>query len=484
MSERPQRLVFLAGLMLALAFVSASGAAGQSFEQLASSVRPFVRVAGPTVAFTGVTVIDGTGSSVARDQTVVIDAGRIIAVGPTGSVPIPADADVHDLPGHTVIPGLVGLHNHMFFMGAGGRQAQGSFTSPRLYLAAGVTTIRTTGSTAPYSDLNIKAQIDAGETPGPRMHITAPYVTGPDPALSDMAQVTSPEAARRFVRYWAAEGATWIKAYTTIRRAELEAIVDEAHALGIKVTGHICSITFQEAVEIGLDNIEHGFSTATDFDPRKQPDECPPNSMVVIGEQADPSGEIARAVVLKMIEAGVGMTSTLSVMEPMTKGRNVRDERTLEAMAPEVREAYLEMVDRIESSAEWPFEEKHLQKGMAFERGFVEAGGLLAAGVDPTGIGGAIAGFGDQRNYELLIEAGFNAPRVVQIMSANGARILGVDDDLGTIEAGKLADFLVIDGDLAADPSAIKNTVIVFKDGVGYDSERLIASVKGLVGIR
>ncbi len=484
MSDRTQRTVSLAGVALAFAFFVTPGASGQSFEQLANGVRPFVSVAGPTVAFTGVTVIDGTGNSVARNQTVVVDAGRIVAVGPTGSVPIPDDADVHDLPGHTVIPGMIGLHNHMFFMGAGGRQAQGSFTSPRLYLGAGVTTIRTTGSTAPYSDLNIKAGIDAGEMPGPRMHITAPYVTGPDPALSDMAQVTSPEAARRFVRYWAAEGANWIKAYTTIHRAELEAIVDEAHSQGIKVTGHICSITFQEAVDIGMDNIEHGFSTATDFDSRKQPDECPPNSMVRIGEQGDPSGEIARAVILKMVEAGVGMTSTLSVIEPMVKGRSVRDERTLEAMAPEVREAYLEMLDQIESNPQWPFKEEHLQKGMAFERGFVEAGGVLAAGVDPTGIGGAIAGFGDQRNYELLVEAGFSAARVVQIVSANGAKILGVDDDLGTIEAGKLADFVVLEGDLEADPSVIKNTLFVFKDGVGYDSKRLIASVKGQVGIR
>ena len=206
--------------------------------------------------------------------------------------------------------------------------------------------------------------------------------------------------------------------------------------------------------------------------------------MVVVGEEGDPEGEIARAVVLKMVEAGVGMTSTMAVIEPMTKGRSVLDERTLEAMAPEVREDYLEMVDAIESSPDWAMTEEHLQKGMAFERGFVEAGGLLAAGVDPTGIGGAIAGFGDQRNYQLLIEAGFSAPRVVQIMGPNGARIMGIDDDLGTIESGKLADLVVLYGDLEADSEVIKRVAVVFKDGVGYDSDRLIASVKGMVGIR
>jgi imidazolonepropionase-like amidohydrolase len=469
--------------LLALSF-AASPLSAQAASELASGVREFVSVSAPVVALRGVDVIDGTGASVSRNQTVIIRDGRIASVGPAASAAVPDDAEVHDLPGHTVIPGMTGLHNHMFFMGAGGRQVQGSFTSPRLYLAAGVTSIRTTGSVSPYADLNVKANIEAGLEPGPRMYITAPYVTGPNPALSDMAQVSTPEEARRFVQYWAAEGASWIKAYTTIRRAELAAIVDEAHKQGLRVTGHICSITFQEGVDLGMDNIEHGFTTATDFDSRKQPDECPPNSMVVVGNEGDPEGDTARAVILKMVEAGVGMTSTMSVIEPFVKGRRVMDERTLEAMAPEVREAYVEQVEQIEATPNWPFTEEMLQKAMAFERGFVEAGGVLAAGVDPTGMGGAIAGFGDQRNYELLVEAGFSPERVVQIVSANGAKILGTDGDLGTIEAGKLADLIVLNGDLDADPSVIENVTIVFKDGVGYDSAKLIESVKGLVGVR
>lgn len=463
---------------------TAAGAVAQSADRLSSEVTQFVSVEGPVVALTGAKLIDGTGGPARVGQTVVIRDGRIEAVGNDGGVAIPEGAEVMDVSGHTLIPGMVGLHNHMFFMGAGGRQAQGSFTSPRLYLAAGVTTIRTTGSVSAYADLNVKANIEAGREPGPRMHITAPYVTGPSPALSDMAQVDSPEQARRFVAYWADEGATWIKAYTTIQRDELAAVIDEAHKRGLKVTGHICSVTFREAVDLGIDNIEHGFSTATDFDPRKQPDECPPNSMVVVGEQGDPSGDTARAVILEMVEAGVGMTSTMAVIEPFVKGREVMDPRTLEAMAPEVREAYVETVEQIGQNPNWPFVEEHLQKGMAFERGFVEAGGVLAAGVDPTGIGGAIAGFGDQRNYELLIEAGFSTPTVVRIMSANGAAILGEDGELGTIEAGKLADLVVLEGDLEANPEVIRNVTVVFKDGVGYDSAKLIASVKGLVGIR
>jgi hypothetical protein len=124
------------------------------------------------------------------------------------------------------------------------------------------------------------------------------------------------------------------------------------------------------------------------------------------------------------------------------------------------------------------------QRAQAFERAFVKAGGLLGSGVDPTGVGGALPGFGDQRNFELLIEAGFTPVEAIQIMTYNGARILGVDKELGSIAPGKLADLVVINGDPIARPAEIRRTTIVFKNGVGYDSAKILASVKGLVGIR
>lgn len=474
------RSIGAAGLSLALV---APSTAAQSFDDLSDGVKGFVEVGASSVAITDVKLIDGTGAEIREGQTVIVENGRITAVGPTSSTPVPEGAETIDGTGHTLIPGLVGLHNHMFFMAVGGRQTQGSFTSPRLYLGAGVTTIRTTGSVSPYADINVKHNIDSGDDPGPRIHVTAPYLTGADAATPDMATVTTPEQARRFVAYWAEEGATWIKAYTSIRRAELAAAIDEAHRHGMKVTGHLCSITFQEAVELGIDNIEHSFGTASDFIADKEPDECPGNQMIRIGDEGDPGGDVARAVILKMVESGVGMTSTMAVIEPFIPGRETMDPRMLEAMAPEVREAYTQAREQIDAQGDdFPFKEDHLKKSMAFDRGFVEAGGVLAAGVDPTGIGGAIAGFGDQRNYELLSEAGFSPGAVIKIMAANGAIILG-EDELGTVEVGKLADLVLLEGDLGADPTVIKNVTIVFKDGVGYDSKALIASVKGRVGI-
>jgi imidazolonepropionase-like amidohydrolase len=455
-------------------------AAAQRVGQLSNGVRQFVSVAEPVVALTNVTVIDGTGSAPKRNQTIVIRDGKIAAVGPATSVRAPEGARIMDLDGHTVIPGMVGVHNHMFYTAAGGRSVRATFTSSRLYLASGVTTIRTTGSNAPYADINTKSEIDAGQAAGPRVHITAPYITGAQGA-GYMTAISSPEQARRFVNYWGDEGATWLKAYTNIRSEDLKAAIDEAHKRGMKVTGHLCSVSFQEAVALGIDNLEHGLFTASDFAPNKTKDVCPTGLTTALATA--PSSAPWQRTIRTMIDRKVSMTSTLAVYELSFPNRPPRDERVLEAMAPEVREAYLAFRKGVDENPN-PRPETVLKNAMAFERAFHAAGGLLGAGVDPTGQGGALPGYGDQRNYELLTEAGFSPSEVVQIMTLNGARILGVDRELGSIEAGKTADLVVVQGDLPANPSAIRSTVAVFKDGVGFDPKPLIASVKGQVGIR
>jgi imidazolonepropionase-like amidohydrolase len=450
-------------------------------DSFAAGVREYITVDTAAVALTHVLLVDGTGGAPKQDQTIIVRAGRISEVGPSASVQVPAGVRTIDLKGSTVIPGLVGMHDHLFYTAAGGRAVQMSYTGPRLYLGSGVTTIRTTGSRSPYAEINLKDAIEKGFAPGPRIHITAPYITGGQFAGS-MALVTTPEASRRFVAYWGAEGATWIKAYTDIRRSELQAAIQEAHKRGMKVTGHLCSVSFKEAVSIGIDNLEHGMLTASDFDSSKKADACPVSLMASVGT-SDPRGDVAQATIRSMVQHKVSMTSTMAVYEPFVANRPTKEDRVLNAMDPEVRAAYLRTRNQIDSSGTGWVSAQAFKSAMAFDRAFVEAGGLLGAGVDPTGIGGALAGFGDQRNYELFIEAGFTPQQAVQIMSANGARILGVFNQLGSIERGKMADLVVLRGDLTADPTVIRNTSIVFKDGVGYDAAKLIASVQGRVGV-
>ena len=451
-------------------------------DSFTANVREYIAVDTSLLALTHVLLVDGTGAAPKQDQTIVIRAGRIVATGASASVLVPAGAKTMDMTGSTVIPGIIGMHDHLFYTAAGGRAVQMSYTGPRLYLGSGVTTIRTTGSRAPYAEINLKDVIDHGYVPGPRIHLTAPYITGAEGGGA-MAILNSPDAARRFVDYWASEGATWIKAYTDIRRAELGAAIQEAHRRGIKVTGHLCSVSFQEAVSLGIDNLEHGMLTASDFTTGKLADVCPVNLMSQVSA-SDPKGQAGQATIRSLVDHHVPMTSTLAVYEPFVAGRPTKDDRTLQAMDPEVRDAYMKQRTTIDTSSQGGWVSlAAFKSAMAFERAFVDAGGLMAAGVDPTGIGGALAGFGDQRNYELFIEAGFSPAVAIQIMTLNGAKILGVAQQLGTVQAGKLADIVVLRGDLTADPSVIRNPTLVFKDGVGYDSAKLLASVQGRVGV-
>ncbi|MBA3346195.1 MAG: amidohydrolase family protein [Gemmatimonadales bacterium] len=453
----------------------------QDTTALAPSVREYVSVAAPVVALTNVRVVDGTGAPPAPGRTIVIERGRIRAVGPAREVKVPRGARVLDLAGHTVIPGLVGLHNHTWYTTTN-RATQLPYSAPRLYLGAGVTTIRTTGSLSPYVEMNMKHAVEKGELVGPRMHITGPYITGANTSMR-MYNVKDSADARRVVAYWAEEGATWFKVYTRISRGELAAVVDEAHKRGLKVTGHLCSVGFREAVAIGIDNLEHGLFVNTEYDPAKQPDACPTDDEGVL-RNLDLQSEPVQATFRDMIAKKIPMTSTLAVYELFVPNRPPLEERVLEAMSPDVRTEYLATRVRIAEAEGFGISPAVFKKAQQFELAFVRAGGLLAAGVDPTGNGGALPGFGDQRNFELLIESGFTPVEAVRIMSLNGAKILGVDKDLGSIAPGKIADLVVIQGDPIARPAEIRKVVTVFKDGVGYDSAKLLLAARGQVGVR
>lgn len=455
-----------------------------------SERQQFVRVEAPVIALTNVRVIDGTGAPAKDDQTVIIAEGKIRTVGPA-TLAVPEGAQVLDLKGYTVLPGLVGMHNHLFFPMGGSPPMYSNMGSsfPRLYLALGVTTIRTTGSVAPYTDLEIKKLIDAGRMIGPKIHVTAPYLEGRGAFTPVMRQLTGPEDARRMVNFWADQGATSFKAYMNISREELRALVEEAHKRGLKVTGHLCSVGYREAAEIGIDNLEHGLFANSEFVADKKPDQCPSGVSASL-RQLDLNSAPAQQTIRTLVEKKVAITSTLPVFEasgaPLTQSgigsaAALMNPRVFAVMSTDARVRYLTARARVPSTPDFV---ALLRKAMEFERAFVAAGGLLIAGLDPTGNGGIVAGFGDLRQVELLVEAGFTPLEAIKIASLNGAMFLGEDSRIGSIAAGKQADLMVVKGNPAANILDIEKVEIVFKDGVGYDSEKLIQSVQGLVGIR
>ena len=450
-------------------------------QTLSPDVKAFVSVDAPVVALTHARVVDGTGGPVREDQTLVISGGKILALG--AAPLIPAGAKVMDLSGFTVIPGLVGMHDHLFYPQGGGFFAEMGFSFPRLYLASGVTTIRTTGSIEPYTDIEIKKLVDAGKMIGPKMHITGPYLEGTDAAIVQLHVLGGPEAARKTVAFWADQGATSFKAYMHISRAELGAAIAEAHARKLKVTAHLCSVTWPEAVALGIDDLEHGpMYYDMEFAPGKQPDVCPSAR-----EMYDTTSKIAmsdpkvRALIADLVKHNVAVTSTLPVFELQVPGRPL-EPRALAAMTPDARVNYL--TRRSSSPSGGPDWAALLKKEMEFERAFVAAGGTLLAGCDPTGIGGTLAGFGDQREVELLVEAGFTPAEAIHIQTENGAKFLGESARIGTIAAGKQADLVVIHGDPTKSIADIEKVETVFKDGIGYDSAKLLDSVRALVGLR
>ncbi len=468
----------------------ANVACGQS---LAPVARQFVKVSAPLVALTHVRVMDGTGAPVRENQTIIISNGKVAVLGDTATV-IPPNAQVLDLQGFTVIPGLVRMHDHLFYpTGDNGIYGEMAFSFPRLYLAAGVTTIRTAGSIETYTDLEIKKAVDSGASPGPHMHITGPYLEGKGTWALQMHQLTDPEDAVRTVNYWLDEGADNFKAYNFLTADELAAAIGAAHKRGAKVTGHLCSIGFRQAASLGIDNLEHGLLVDTEFLPAKKADECPDARpldgafMAALDVNAGPVHDM----ILDLVAHHVAITSTLPVFEMDVPGQPSIQSRVLDALSPDARTHFLRRkvargdiarmstLYRSETSP-WAAE---LKKEMEFEYAFVKAGGVLMASEDPTGIGGDLAGLGDQREVELLVEAGFTPGEAIHIATENGAKYLGEADHIGTIEAGKNADLVVVKGDPSQKIDDVENVEIVFKDGTGYDSAKLIESVRGQVGL-
>jgi imidazolonepropionase-like amidohydrolase len=460
---------------------------------LSKTVQKYIRVNAPKVILEHVRVIDGTGKPAVEDQNVVIEGGKIAAVQAGSDVGATAGTTVIDLHGYSVMPGIVGMHNHLFYVARPNFDAewkseppvmvpQMSFSAPRLYLAGGVTTMRTTGSVETYTDLNLKHEIDRGELPGPHIDVTGPYLEGAHSYFLQMHQLSNADEARQFVDYWADRGVTSFKAYMNITRAELKAAVDAAHKRGIKVTGHLCSVTYKEAAEAGIDDLEHGFFVNTQLDPAKKDDECSESMGDYTLEHMDASGAEAKDLIDILVKHHVAITSTLPVFEGDIAGRPPLRLGMLEAMSPGAREAYLYIRNR---PAEKPSRRDGamlFKRDMELERAFVAAGGLLIAGLDPTGNGGVVPGFGDQREIELLVEAGFSPVEAIKIATWNGALYLGRQDQIGSIAAGKNADLVVIKGDPSTKISDVENVEIVFKDGVGYDSQKLLESVKGRYG--
>lgn len=452
-----------------------------SFAQIGPAVKKYIAVQADTLALVHAKVTDGTGGPSKVDQTLIIIKDRITAMGGSASIRVPAQARVIDCMGKTIIPGMIMMHEHLFYAEAAGDYYIGQempISFPQLYLAGGVTTMRTAGSLEPQTDLNLKQLISQGRMAGPDIDVTGPYIEREGFPVPEMLHIRNPEEAAGIVNYWAGFGCTSFKVYMDITLDDLIATIRAAHKLGLKVTGHLCSVTYREAAEAGIDNLEHGFMKSSDFDQDKKPNACPGNVSGSLRALKVNSTAMEQLMQL-LIDKKVALTSTLTVFEPCT-GREVIPGGGADALAPQTREiveqGYRETAGRDTGAVSL------FKKEMAWEKKFVQMGGKLMAGTDPTDDGRVVPGYADRHILELLTEAGFSFPEAVKICSLNAAVYEGIAKETGTVAVGKRADLVLIGGDPEKHIEAVRNTEIVFKNGVGFDSKKIFEALKGTVG--
>jgi len=440
----------------------------------------------PVILVEKVRLVDGTGAPAIEQSDVLIREGRIAAIGDPGTIEA-AGATVIDGSGQTLLPGYVMLHEHLIYLDPTGSPP--SYTSehlpmPPLYLAAGTTTLRTTGTVNANDDLRTKALIDQGRVAGPKLFVTGPFLEGPGSFAYQMRPISSPDDARLFVRYWVNAGATSFKAYMNVSREVLGAAIDEAHKLGMPVTGHLCSVTFEEAAALGIDDLEHGLTVASDIVQDKQPDVCPEIDLEDRIRLMDLDNPVVRSVIDALVENDVAVTSTLPVFAAgvhpaiptqaslallSPRSRQMAEARWIALLQP----SGAERADRLR---------RYLAREMAFEKAFVDAGGTLLVGTDPTGWGGTLPPNSTHAALILLVDAGFTPLQTLSMATLGGAKFLGVDDQVGSIEVGKRADLVLVNGKPDKDIASVQNVALVFRDGVAYDPAKLVDSVRGTVG--
>ena len=457
--------------------------------KFSDETKKYIEYNDSVTVFKNALLIDGKGNPAKPNQTIIISNGKIQWIGDDGKAAVINGAKLIDLNGKAIMPGLVMMHEHMYISAPDVSTRylhlkQLPFSFPRLYLAAGATTIRTCGSVEPYSDLRIKKDIDLGLLPGPNMELTAPYIEGKSSRFPQMKENKTPADAAAFVNYWADQGFTSFKAYMGVDKPTLKAAIDAAHKRQLKITGHLDIVTYKEAASLGMDNLEHGFMASTDFAAGKKENEPPAaGSSYKALSNLDIQSDSVKQFIQFLIDKKISITSSLAVFEGGTTTQPQPNQEALNAMSPDTRDFYLQRLATTKSAKGPTVYDKAFANTTKMEKMFYDMGGLLSVGTDPTGNGGTLAGYGNWRAIELLVEAdGFTPLEAIKIATLNGSIALGVDKTIGTIEAGKAADLLIIDGDPSKNISDIRKIQFVFKNGVGYNSKKLFDSVKGKVG--
>ena len=403
-----------------------------------ATVREYNNVGGAdprrTVAIVGATLIDGRGGPAVADSVVVVHGDRIVAAGSRGSVRVPVGAEVFEARGMTLLPGLIDAHFHI----------DGDDGLPALYLSHGVTSLRDPGQWMEAYDAAVGASHRA---PVPRLFLTGPHFDSPPAAYpADSYIVRDADEVRVGVARFAAQGATGFKVYFRLPLGLIRVLCEEAHARGLPVTSHLEIVDAADAIRAGVDGVEHVTSFGTALTPTREAEKYRQSVLAdnnarregryEVWNRIDPSGPRAQALFKLMVERGTFLSPTLAIFE-----RRAGDKETTDVHV----NGYKKMLEF--TARAW------------------RAGVNIVVG-SHSDVPHAERGWAYQRELELLVEAGLTPMEAIVSGTSRNARFFRVEERLGSVEPGKLADLLLVEGDPLKDISAMRNVRRVMLGGV------------------
>src|SRR6516165_1880138 len=441
-----------------------------------------------SILFKNARLIDGTSDRPRDGASITVDGERITAVE-AGAIPTPAGADVIDLKGQTVVPGLIDTHVHATLMDR---------ESLPLFLAAGVTTARDVGGKL-EKVLQLRADLNSGAQLGPRLFVLGPLLDGTDQSLAGpfaelLDSVPSVDAVPAKIGALLKAGVDGIKIYFSMPPDTVRAVIKFVDKR-VPITAHLGYTHSLDAIHAGIDGLEHvlispynefcavgmqfGFG-ASMLNPTFFP------TLIKGWEEADLKAEGARNWIGTMVDKQVNMGTTLDLLWLAKFGnaaaRQDPDRRLIPPMALERQK---QMVTHMGERPDWdvgnPVAEtasgaKALEKHQLVTRTLHEAGGLVVGGTDCGGLSYPPPGFALLREIELLAEA-VGSMAAIKAVTATAARYLRQQDNLGTLAPGRFADMLVVDGDPIRDVRDLRKLKAVYRGGVAHDPQALLAKV-------
>jgi enamidase len=412
-----------------------------------------------------------TGQSI-ENAFIEVNNGKILRTGRAADLKATDAARVIDYSDKYIIPGLIDTHAHLY----GGITYRHTTYDiiPRFYLAAGVTAARGPGSMDPESDIAMRNRIDSGRLPGPRYFLSGEYIEMDPVTVAWMEPVRTPEEVRLKIDHWISRGATSLKLYARMSGELMRVAIEHGHEHGVKVVGHISATSYKEAIEMGIDELHHGFYTIAEA----RPEGVPPNDFDKYAEAiaaVDLKSPKIQEVLKLAADYKVALTPTVVVLErPDLEKHHLAEQKkyfTADAWAATEKRMQTPIA---------PGQEIRIKKNIEFIKAAHDAGCILTTGTDWVVIN-LLPGYSLWREMEIFAEAGLKPMDILKAATFNGAYSLGRTDQLGTVEASKLADFVVLNSNPLDSISNVRSVHRVVKGGIIYDPEELLKPMLGKV---